>query len=78
VAKQNNELLIKNYESRPIGTISYPEINATTNGVVVIIVLKDVVVILDLMVVIKAEIMVETTFVVEVVDKVMGIIIGRE
>jgi hypothetical protein len=69
VAEQNNELLIKNHESRPTGTTTYFEINDTINGMMVIIVLKDVVVILDLMVVIKVQIMVETTFV--VVDKVM-------
>ena len=30
VAEQNNELLIKNHQTRPTGTIAYPEINATT------------------------------------------------
>ncbi|KAK2390680.1 hypothetical protein QL285_064199 [Trifolium repens] len=30
VAEQNNELLIKNHQLRPTGTIAYPEINATT------------------------------------------------
>ena len=30
VAEQNNELLIKNHQSRPTGTMTYPEINATT------------------------------------------------
>ncbi|KAK2389607.1 hypothetical protein QL285_063285 [Trifolium repens] len=30
VAEQNNELLIKNHQSRPTGTVAYPEINATT------------------------------------------------
>ncbi|XP_058753390.1 uncharacterized protein LOC131626587 [Vicia villosa] len=30
VAEQNNELLIKNHQSRPTGTITYPEINVTT------------------------------------------------
>ncbi|KAK6150950.1 hypothetical protein DH2020_015882 [Rehmannia glutinosa] len=29
VAKQNNELLIKNHESQPIGSTSFPEVNAT-------------------------------------------------
>jgi len=30
VAEQNNELLIKNHQLRPTGTMAYPEINATT------------------------------------------------
>ncbi|KAK2372658.1 hypothetical protein QL285_073772 [Trifolium repens] len=30
VAEQNNELLIKNHQSRPTGTVAYPEINTTT------------------------------------------------
>ena len=30
VAKQNNELLLKNHQSRPIGSVSLPEANATS------------------------------------------------
>ena len=29
VAEQNNELLLKNHQSRPTGSISLPEVNAT-------------------------------------------------
>nr|GEZ49943.1 hypothetical protein [Tanacetum cinerariifolium] len=31
VAEQNNELLMKNHESRPTGSLAYPEVNATKN-----------------------------------------------
>ena len=30
MAKQNNELLLKNHQSRPIGSVSLPEANATS------------------------------------------------
>ncbi|KAK2418163.1 hypothetical protein QL285_040386 [Trifolium repens] len=71
VAEQNNELLIKNHQLRPTGTIVYPEINATTfnQGRGDIITLKDVAVILILVVMVEANITVATTFVVEVVDE---------
>lgn len=32
VAKQNNELLLKNYQTHPIGTMSYPEMNTTNSS----------------------------------------------
>ncbi|GKB87790.1 exostosin-like protein [Tanacetum coccineum] len=31
VAEQNNELLMKNHQSRPTGSLAYPEVNATKN-----------------------------------------------
>ncbi|GKD45175.1 hypothetical protein Tco_1269820 [Tanacetum coccineum] len=31
VVEQNNELLMKNHQSRPIGSLAYPEVNATKN-----------------------------------------------
>ena len=30
VAEQNNELLMKNHEARPIGSALFPEVNAAT------------------------------------------------
>ncbi|CAN1803369.1 hypothetical protein LINPERHAP1_LOCUS23595 [Linum perenne] len=32
VAEQNNDLLLKNHQSRPTGTAPYPEVNVTTYG----------------------------------------------
>ena len=32
VAEQNNELLMKNYQKRPIGLKPFPEVNATRRG----------------------------------------------
>ncbi|GJV49943.1 hypothetical protein Tco_1440155 [Tanacetum coccineum] len=31
VAEQNNVLLMKNHQSRPVGSLAYPEVNATKN-----------------------------------------------
>ena len=32
VAEQNNELLMKNHESRPTGSAPFPEVNVATHG----------------------------------------------
>lgn len=74
VAKQNNKLLIKNHQSRPPGKIIYPKINAIKfnqrcgggyNHK------KNLDVMLVLRVLVEADITIEITFMVDVVDDVM-------